>query len=278
MAVLRHFPILTVAFSMNFHHHTLKKEVLAAAESERYSAREGVYTAARIVPSCSLPSAPMQESPFEALARNASVAAQVERNLQNGIGGKDGKGVGAGDGGGNLRVKKISWWHQAIVDWQFENPGATLQDCAAYFNVTQAWLSTIRNSDAFKGYEMQRRQEHNANVSESVISKVEKLAALTVEVLHERIDAERDSIGLNGVKETADMALKALGFGVPRGGNNNANTQVNVNLVDASALARARETMRQVNAVNTLTHEGAPMQGIPNGTNRQLSQEVPTAK
>lgn len=134
------------------------------------------------------------------------------------------------------------------MDWELANPDLHLKECAKLLGVTQTYLSIIRNSDAFIEYRAKRRIEHNENVSVSVVERTEELAGLTLEVLHERIEAERESISLGGVKETCDMALKALGFGGARGGDA---TQVNIVIgADAETLSRARETLRSINQAN----------------------------
>lgn len=157
-------------------------------------------------------------------------------------------------------IKKVSWWHKSIVDWMYSNPHRTKADCAEFFSVQPAWISTITNSDAFRAYENSRRIEHNGNVSKSVIEQVEGLAALSMEVLHERIKAERKTINLSGVMETADMALKALGFGAKANGNGggNAGNVVQINIVDPATLARSRERMRLMNGEG----EGESVGGI----------------
>lgn len=149
------------------------------------------------------------------------------------------------------QVKKVSFWHESIVDWELQNPEKSMGECAEYFGVTEPWLSVIRNSDIFKEYAALRRGEHNSNVSMSVIDRAEAVAGVSLEVLEERIRAERHSIGLGIVNDTAAMALKALGFGQKQDSRAN-HTQVNIVLgADPELLARAREKMRLVN-----THVG----------------------
>lgn len=146
------------------------------------------------------------------------------------------------------QVKKVSFWHESIVDWELQNPDKSMGECAEYFGVTEPWLSVIRNSDIFREYSALRRGEHNENVSMSVIDRVEAVAGVSLEVLEERIRAERHSIGLGIVNDTATMALKALGFGKKQDSRTN-NTQVNIVLsADPELLARARDKMRLANA------------------------------
>jgi len=147
------------------------------------------------------------------------------------------------------QVKKVSYWHESIVDWELQNPDKSMGDCALHFNVTEPWLSVIRNSDIFREYAALRRGEHNSNVSMSVIDRAEAVAGVSLEVLEERIQNERRTIGLGIVNDTAAMALKALGFGQKQDTRGGGNTQVNIVLgADPELLARAREKMRLANA------------------------------
>lgn len=150
----------------------------------------------------------------------------------------------------SAQVKKVSWWHEQIVDWELQNPHRNLGDCARFFGVTQTYLSVLRNSDAFINYRAGRMGLHQENVSETVVANAQKLANISMEVLQERISRERKDIALGGVRDTAEMALKALGFGIPavKGGNGNGgnSTEVTVNIVDSSALEAARQKMRQL--------------------------------
>ncbi len=150
-------------------------------------------------------------------------------------------GAGTGAGGGNTHIKRTNWWHEQVIDWELLNPSATMGDCARHFGKTEGWLSTVRNSDAFREFRARRIAEHQSMVSETVIEKVEGLAALTLDTLHERIERERESISLGFVRETAETALKALGYG---GTSAVAPTVVQVNVVSAASLERARGLMR----------------------------------
>ena len=159
------------------------------------------------------------------------------------------------------QVKKVSFWHESIVDWELQNPEKSMGDCALYFGVTEPWLSVIRNSDIFKEYAALRRGEHSENVSLSIVERAEAVAGVSLEVLEERIQKERNTIGLGIVNDTAAMALKALGFGQKQDGRGGGNsTQVNIVLgADPELLARARETMRLANAHREPASVGAPV-------------------
>lgn len=159
------------------------------------------------------------------------------------------------------RIKKLSWWHEMVVDWMLTNPDGKLKDCAEFFSVTQPWLSTVVNSDAFKHYFRVRRKEHQGLVSATVIDKVEGLGKLSLDVLEERIENDRENISLGIVRETAEMALKALGYG-GRGAMQAAPVQVNIGVVTPDLLERARAKMRDVSPRTTEITEDVQGQTI----------------
>ena len=50
----------------------------------------------------------------------------------------------------SVQIKKLGWWHTAIMEWMLANPDKTLRECAENFDVTQPWLSSVINSDLFQ--------------------------------------------------------------------------------------------------------------------------------
>ncbi len=148
------------------------------------------------------------------------------------------------------RLQKMSHWHEAVVDWMLENPVHSIKDRAEAFEVSYSYMAIICTSDVFKEYFARRRELHNAQVSKTITERAEGVASVALDVLQERIDAERETIGLNTVIETSNMALRALGFGPRNGGRGDSATQVNISFGGASPelLARARSKLAIVNA------------------------------
>lgn len=149
-----------------------------------------------------------------------------------------------------VQIKSISHWHEQIVDWMLANPHLTLGQCAAYFNKTQNWLSAVIHTDLFQAYKARRFQEHQEHVSHSVITRVNGLAGLSLEVLQERIEKERETIPLGIVKDSAELTLKACGFGPKQATSTPTTVNLNVNSVSATLLAEAREDLRQLHQDN----------------------------
>lgn len=152
-------------------------------------------------------------------------------------------------GDSQYQIEKVGSWHKEIFSWEIQHPGEGVEACAAHFNVTPGWLSTIRNSDCYIEYVASQRAVHHNNISTGVLQQIEGLASVSLEVLEERIKKERKSIGLGIVNDSASLALKAMGFGQKSDGRG-ANTQINVILGGATkeVLERARDKMRTVNA------------------------------
>ena len=147
------------------------------------------------------------------------------------------------------QVKNLMPRHEAIVDWEILNPGGTQRECSAALDMGEAQISIIRHSDIFIDYRSRRLRAHHENISDSVVGKVENVACLSLDIMHERFSKERETIPLGGVKDTAEMTLKALGFGMPKstvppavGGN------VTVIIgAPPALLEQARNKMRTVN-------------------------------
>lgn len=115
--------------------------------------------------------------------------------------------------------KRLKVWHQMLADTMLMNPSATDAELGETLKVGANTVATVRNTDLFKAYFDQRRKEFQEQVNGTAIERLNgKLAGLAedaVDVLRERIEKERVTLGIDEVRETGEMALKALGF-VPK--------------------------------------------------------------
>jgi hypothetical protein len=159
--------------------------------------------------------------------------------------------------------KKISWWHEMLVDMMLARPEWSGGDLAEYFEVTESWLSQIINSDIFRAYRAQRFHTHQEKVSVDIIDKVEKLAVKSLDVLDKKMDVALENIAdvpIGPVRETSAMALKALGYGV----NNGSAVQVNIGIADPKLLIEARQTIRKQQEL-PVVGESSTVQGESHG-------------
>lgn len=142
------------------------------------------------------------------------------------------------------QLKNISVRHDQIMDWLIANPTQPLSACAAHFQLTQPWLSTIIHSDLFQAKLTERKDEVFGEVCISVKDRITALAHDSLRRLQERVNVE-DNVPV--LVDASDLALKALGFG-PRQAAAQGGTTVNVYGVDRGILAEARARMERGNA------------------------------
>lgn len=145
--------------------------------------------------------------------------------------------------------KRVSITHEGIINWLIENPGRPQRDCALFFDVTQAWLSTIIHSDAFQERLRQRQDEIAALVGVGIQAQLRGGAAIALERLTEKLTVCDDREFL---LDATDKLFHRLGFapkssplGAPTG-NSPAlvqNNQYNIT-VARDDLAAARELMQ----------------------------------
>lgn len=149
-------------------------------------------------------------------------------------------------------ICKVAPRHEQIINWFIANPHRKNSDCAAFFGVTQAWLSTIKRSDAYQARMRQRLDEMAGDVREEFIEqmgmgmlgKLSVAADLALDKLTEKIEAADDPEYL---LDCTDKLLHRMGFAPkstpvalsPQTVNNNT---LNVN-VSAGDLAEARQLL-----------------------------------
>lgn len=147
----------------------------------------------------------------------------------------------------SVQVKTVRDWHESLIDYIISNPGATLRVKAQVFGVSMSWLSIVENSDSFKEAMRLRRDEHFNNLSTGIVGKLEATADMLIEEINHRIQTDSSSaIPFNSLRDTADMALKHLGFGAKGQGGVQQAGIINNNTVivqDREALREAREMM-----------------------------------
>lgn len=145
-------------------------------------------------------------------------------------------------------LQNMKQWHEMVIDFMLLNPTATHQEIADQFGVAKETIGYVLRSDMFKMRLEERRARFQAQVDGTAIERLQgKLAGLaerSLDALDEKIAEQRKELGIGETRETAEMALKALGYGAPQK-SNSGGTVINV-LVSRDDLARARELMSPV--------------------------------
>ena len=159
-------------------------------------------------------------------------------------------------------VKRLSHTHEDIARWLLANPTRPLKECAVYFGYTQAWLSCIIHSDAFQARLRKLQDGADAVTLLDVPARLRGVASSALEGLGVQVDHALKETEGNGIVhrqfllDTAEITLKALGFGGPKTAPAPANgplfqqNNYNISPVPPETLARARETLLNATEVN----------------------------
>ena len=136
-------------------------------------------------------------------------------------------------------------WHYRVADVMISQPHAKIKDVAAFLGVSAGWLGQLIKTDAFKEYYQMRLASHQEEVGTEIIGKMQSVATKALDKLDEALD--QPEVTFTQVRESADIALKALGYTQPRGGVNVAvqggqggDTTVQIG-VSSDVVARARQ-------------------------------------
>lgn len=156
-------------------------------------------------------------------------------------------------------TRKMRWWYEALADFMISHPRATQNEIGAYFGRQACTISTIVNTDAFKAYFRQRRDEHAQVLDASVRNKLMNVADKSLDMMIEHLDKKRDTIPLEGLQRNLETTLKSLGYGAATSSpvavtiNNSAPPMIPVT-VSLQDLEAAREALRR-NQMRTINPE-----------------------
>jgi hypothetical protein len=148
---------------------------------------------------------------------------------------------------GRIEIKSVSHLHEAIMNWMLLNPGLPMKYCAKEFGVSQAWLSTLKNSHLFAAKLQEKQEALDSEVRQRVVGLNEKLhgiAEMSVERLSEMVEQTKDPKLLLDV---TDRVLHRLGYGQKPsapGQGAHIGEQNNFYVTSSQELAQARAKIR----------------------------------
>jgi hypothetical protein len=144
-----------------------------------------------------------------------------------------------------MSIANLSHRHLAVARWLLENPDRSLGDCSRELGYTQPWLSQLIHSDAFQAHIRSLQGTADSLVLADIPSKLRGVASRALDGLAEQLEvsiemsAHQPLIERAFIKETAELALKTLGYSAKSVGA--PAQQNNIFLLDQNALAAARE-------------------------------------
>lgn len=141
-------------------------------------------------------------------------------------------------------IRRVRIKHSAVMDFMLANPTMPQHAVAAYFGITEPWLSTVINSHAFQA-ELKRRQEKLFdNVIIPIRQQVEGVARLALDKIEETLQKQHvePAFALQVVDKTLPRLMPSSPAVVV---NNTDAREVNFTQVNATVLARARAVALQ---------------------------------
>lgn len=150
----------------------------------------------------------------------------------------------------NTPIQRVTYSHEALINWMVENPDRPLRDAAAYFGYSQGWLSCIIHSDVFQAKLARRQEEVFAQIAQDIPSRLRGAADLALNGLTEKL--ENGNPDAKFLLDATDKLLHRMGY-APASARNplgtaqvvQNNTQINNYTVNASDLAAARALAKQ---------------------------------
>lgn len=164
-----------------------------------------------------------------------------------------------GDGSNRLNYK-----YEAIIDFMLAHPCMSRGEIAHKLGYTQAWFSTLVNSDAFRARYSERRQEMEEELVDRHVARLHSLAEKAAERVNEALEPGEDKpVDPRYALDVHSRVLANLGFGVkPTNGTNGSPTQVNVyagsQQISLERLDAARQRLASV-AKAELEDSGDPL-------------------
>lgn len=153
----------------------------------------------------------------------------------------------------SVQIKQVNPWHAQLALYMVANPSSTLEQTARHFKRTSAWISIVRNSDAFKVYyqNMVNRQLDNMD---PLTQGTQAMTDIALEKLNKKLEDIGDQLSVTELKEVADMGLKRLGFGASLGARAPSQPAVHLHaagvvVVDRGDLESARQRMAEAHGV-----------------------------
>lgn len=143
-----------------------------------------------------------------------------------------------------VQIASLSHHHLAIMDFMLTNPQVPMWAVASHFNRTQAWLSTVVNSDLFQAHFHERRQLMEQSQAEAIKDKLFNMASKGLDKLIGGLDD--DEVSVSEKRAITRLGLEASGMLSNAKGpqtqvvvnNNNSN---DVKAVNMTAVEEARQ-------------------------------------
>jgi hypothetical protein len=106
----------------------------------------------------------------------------------------------------------MKYSHEALADFFLANPTAYAKEAAAVFRRSQAWVTTVIQSDAFRAIMAKRKEELvNPAIRLSIEERIRGLVTQSLDVLGEKL--EQPGVKAEVALRAFELGSKAMGIG-----------------------------------------------------------------
>jgi hypothetical protein len=106
---------------------------------------------------------------------------------------------------------KLSYVHEAIIDYMIANPTATHRDISFKFKRTVAWIGTITRSDSFRIRFFERRKELlDPELKLKVEAGMNRLMTQASTTLSKQMESKSDSTALKAAMQSFALSAEVL--------------------------------------------------------------------
>lgn len=152
----------------------------------------------------------------------------------------------------SVQIQKVNWWHERLADLMIANPHCTLGELARALDKSPAWISIVKNSDAFIDYWRRRSDAHSLAVTDDIATKMRANVDLANEALNLKLSTQSELMTVETLLDVIDINTKRLGYGANPAQaptfNFNLGAVTPEQLAEARAKLRARELATEVEA------------------------------
>lgn len=133
-------------------------------------------------------------------------------------------------------ISKVSYSHRAMVDYIIANPRCTNRDLATHFDYSEAWISRVKNSDAFNEVLADRRKElHDPVIVATIKENLQSVAQRSMESVMSKLNGPHR---LEDALRAMEISTRSLGYGSNTGNNTTINTNFVVALPDVAKTSK----------------------------------------
>lgn len=119
-------------------------------------------------------------------------------------------------------IARVSYTHDAMIDLLIARPGIKQGEVAKHFGYTEAWVSRIVNSDAFRARFAARKADLvDPTLVATIDEKLSALASTSLNILLDKLEVTKSA---DLAVKVLEPSLKALGYGARQ---QNVNVQQN---------------------------------------------------